>query len=79
MDAAGGSVSSRTLSVVYGEKYTLPTPTREGYLFKGWYSGGERVTSGTYKRDGNLSLTASWEFIPVVPPTLDEDASTTVQ
>lgn len=79
LDAAGGSVSSRTLSVVYGEKYTLPTPTREGYLFKGWYSGGERVTSGTYKRDGNLSLTASWEFIPVVPPTLDEDASTTVQ
>ena len=38
-DANGGSVSTTTKSVVYGNTYTdLPTPTRAGYIFKGWYS-----------------------------------------
>ena len=38
-DANGGSVSTTTKSVTYGTTYTdLPTPTRTGYTFKGWYA-----------------------------------------
>ena len=37
-NANGGSVSTTTKSVTYGQTYTdLPTPTRAGYEFKGWY------------------------------------------
>ncbi len=47
----GGSVSTGSKTVTYGETYgTLPTPTRDGYTFKGWYtaaSGGSRVKSTT--------------------------------
>ena len=46
----GGTVDSQsTKSVVYGQKYgTLPTPTREGYAFDGWYTktaGGTQITA----------------------------------
>ena len=50
-DANGGSVSTSSKTVTYGETYgTLPTPTRTGYTFSGWYtasSGGSKVTSST--------------------------------
>ena len=37
-NANGGSVSPTTKSVTYGQTYTdLPTPTRSGYSFRGWY------------------------------------------
>jgi uncharacterized repeat protein (TIGR02543 family)/prepilin-type N-terminal cleavage/methylation domain-containing protein len=37
-DANGGSVSPTTKSVTYGQTYNdLPTPTRTGYSFRGWY------------------------------------------
>ena len=51
LDANGGSVSSPSVSAVTGSTYgTLPTPTRAGYNFDGWYtssSGGSKVTSST--------------------------------
>lgn len=38
-DANGGSVGTTSKNVTYGEKYgTLPTPTRTGYTFAGWYT-----------------------------------------
>ena len=38
-NADGGSVSPATKSVTYGTTYTdLPTPTRPGYTFGGWYA-----------------------------------------
>jgi len=50
-NANGGAVASSSKSVTFKAKYgTLPTPQREGYTFKGWYtakSGGKRVTSQT--------------------------------
>ena len=37
-DANGGTVSVPSMDVTYGETYTnLPTPTKAGYAFKGWY------------------------------------------
>ena len=50
-DANGGVVTLSSLSVTYNSTYgSLPTPTRTGYTFKGWYtatSGGTQVTSTT--------------------------------
>jgi len=55
-------------NISYGSSYgELPTPTREGYIFKGWYTeenGGELVNSDTIVSiDGNHNLYAQWEKI----------------
>ena len=48
-NANGGSCSTSSKTVTYAGTYgTLPTPTRTGYTFAGWYtasSGGTRITS----------------------------------
>lgn len=59
----GSSVSSR--AVTPNETYgTLPTPTREGYTFEGWYTaaaGGSKVTSSTRVTEtNNHTLYAYW-------------------
>lgn len=62
-NANGGTVSTASKSVTYGDAYgTLPTPTRTGYTFNGWYnSNGEKVTSSTVQtNDSNVTLTAKW-------------------
>ncbi len=65
-DSNGGSPVATVLTVTYDATYgdTLPTPTREGYIFNGWYievSGGTQVTSTT-KVDisENKTLYAHW-------------------
>lgn len=52
LDGNGGNISAASIkNVTYGSKYkTLPTATRTGYTFKGWYtkpSGGSEVTEST--------------------------------
>ena len=60
-DSQGGShVSSQT--VKEGTTISLPTPTRDGYKFLGWYTeatGGNKVTSLTVTK--NVTLYAHWE------------------
>ena len=50
-DANGGTCSTASKSVTTQSTYgTLPTPTRTGYTFKGWFTasaGGTQVTSAT--------------------------------
>ena len=57
-NANGGSTSTASKTVTYDSTYgTLPTPTRTGYTFAGWYnsaSGGSQVTSST-----KVSITAT--------------------
>lgn len=61
-----------TKTISYGNKYgTLPTPTRLGYSFDGWYTGekgtGTKITSDTvYNVVGNQTLYAKW--VDDVPP-----------
>lgn len=46
---------------------TLPTPTRKGYNFLGWYtalSGGTKVSSN-YTPSGNVTLYAQWEVVKI--------------
>lgn len=50
-DANGGTCTTANKDVIYGTTYgTLPTPTRTGYTFKGWFTastGGSQVISNT--------------------------------
>ena len=67
-NANGGTPSTASKSVTYNSTYgTLPTPTRTGYAFKGWYtavSGGTKITSDTkVTTTSNQTLYAQWEQI----------------
>lgn len=60
----GGSVSPTSKEVTYDQKVgTLPTPTRTGDVFLGWFAAdGTQYTSDTvYKVAGNTTLTARWQ------------------
>ena len=65
-DGNSGDVDTTSKTVVPGETYgTLPTPTRTGYKFVGWYtakSGGDKVTeSTTVTETKDHTLYAQWE------------------
>lgn len=58
-DSAGGSPVD-AVTVRYGEFITAPAePTREGYVFVGWYLDGAVYTFGS-TADEDLTLTAVW-------------------
>lgn len=59
-EANGGTVSVPSMDVVYGQEFTLPTPTRTGYNFDGWYNGSEIVVDGVWYYETNITLTAKW-------------------
>ena len=61
----GGTVSTKSKNVTIGKTYgTLPTPTRTGYEFDGWYTqetGGTKVTATTsVGTDPPTTLYAHW-------------------
>lgn len=65
-NANGGSVTTPSKPVSYGGTYgELPTPTRAGYSFTGWYtaaSGGTQITSASeVDITDDLMLYAQWE------------------
>lgn len=68
-DAAGGSVTpSEATCEVDGTLSSLPTPSRNGYRFDGWYtSNGVRVTTDTVFQT-NTTICAQWTSISVDPP-----------
>ena len=63
-DADGGSVSPKSITVNKDEKIgTLPTPTKDGYTFVGWYtSSGAKFTSNTII-SSNGTVYAHWTEI----------------
>ncbi len=66
LDANGGSVSTRSKTVSQGSTYgTLPTPTRTGYEFEGWYNGDKKITSTSTvgATATNHTLVAKWKKI----------------
>lgn len=67
LNANGGKVSKPSVSVAKNTAYLsqLPTPTRAGYEFSGWYtakSGGTKITSVT-KATVNRTIYARWTKI----------------
>ena len=70
-NANGGTVSQSSKTVTQGETYgALPTPTRDGYAFAGWFdaaSGGTQVTASTaVNLSGSQTLYAHWMKMYVV-------------
>jgi uncharacterized repeat protein (TIGR02543 family) len=65
-DANGGSVSPSTKEIVYGQEYgTLPTPSRPGYTFVGWYTdlsySYQILSSSTYEDENDSRIYAKWQ------------------
>ena len=78
LDGNGGSVDYEAVAVLYGGFYgELPTPTRQGYTFTGWYTsptGGTQITSKSRCYSTNDSrIYAHWQqsVIPTITVTLD--------
>ncbi len=62
-NANGGSVSTTSTTTKDGKLESLPTPTRGGYDFLGWYTekdGGEKVTTDTFFTE-NSTIYAHWQ------------------
>jgi len=64
-DANGGNCTTKSKTISYGSAYgALPTPTRAGYTFNGWYttaSGGTKITSSaTFTITSAQTLYAQW-------------------
>ena len=61
LDYADGETANSLYTVTEGTKLTLPTPSRSGYTFEGWYDGSSRVSS-PYKVTKDVILTAEWDY-----------------
>ena len=63
-DGNGGKASESSRTVQYGSQYgSLPTATRTGHTFQGWYtakSGGTKVSPSTTMGAANTTLYAHW-------------------
>ena len=83
-DAQGGSVDPENLTATNGLAYgTLPTPTRTGYCFMGWWTGpsgaGARVVSSTeVTAETDHTLYAKWTVDSGISPSENGDALTSV-
>lgn len=68
LDAAGGNVSEMTKEITTGGSFTLPIPSKKGYIFKGWYDGSTKVTDSSGKSiivwssSDNVTFRAEYEL-----------------
>ena len=53
--------STASTTVTFGSSHTLPTLTRTGYSFLGWYNGTTKVESGNWSIASNVTLTPKWQ------------------
>lgn len=65
-DANGGSVSPSTKDILYGEEYgTLPTPSKPGNTFIGWYTDlsytYQILSSSIYEEGDDSRIYAKWQ------------------
>lgn len=66
-----GTTTVKTKTVYEGDKLgTLPSVSKSGYTFKGWYNDSTRYTASTViklaKGENNLTLTAKWAKVESV-------------
>ncbi len=66
LNTNGGICNTESVNAVYNQPIgDLPTPTRVGYAFVGWFTsatGGDKVTTNTvYKLTSNSTIYARWE------------------
>ncbi|MBE7016007.1 MAG: CHAP domain-containing protein [Ruminococcaceae bacterium] len=81
LDATGGNIDKHSISITYDSTYyALPTPTRKGYIFIGWYTaqdGGSLVTNDSkVTTTSNQTLYARWEkLIPYITASVSKKGS----
>lgn len=80
-DANGGKTATSKKTVVYGETYgTLPTPTRSGWQFDGWYTrkeGGTEIKSSTVVEVSGNKITLYAQWVPIYYITFDANGGQT--
>lgn len=61
-NADGGTPVPPEQTVAEGEKVKVPSqdPTKDGYVFKGWYLGEDLFSFGTTEVKGDITLVAKW-------------------
>ncbi len=64
LDTAGGSLEDKYLNqkVEHNKTLSLPTPTKDGYVFLGWYNNEELITEQTVITD-DLTIVAKYDSI----------------
>ena len=60
-NANGGNLESGSIPVTYDDNYSVSTPTRTGYIFKGWFDGNTQYSGGTWKVANDVTVVAEWE------------------
>lgn len=78
-NANGGTVSQSSKTVYYGSAFgDLPTPTRSGFSFLGWYLNDTKVTSDTIlSLAQDVTLRARWQSDWALASTMPSGADTT--
>lgn len=75
LDTNGGDLSVKALTTREdGTLASLPSPTREGYTFNGWYKDGELVTAET-AFTADAALVAEWNTVGSYTVAAEEDDS----
>ena len=89
-NANGGEVDIESQIVNFGASYTLPIPTRNGYIFIGWYNDSTLYQAGIWNTESDVVLTANWISKPFIengnqyiyfgeyPQTLKQDSVTII-
>ncbi|QMS85097.1 InlB B-repeat-containing protein [Candidatus Xianfuyuplasma coldseepsis] len=78
-NSTGGSEEAPVTDIEYGTTLALPTPTKEGYTFTGWYRGYSINATQVYNNDpvnGNWTLYARWDEIPQTVEPQNQDQTT---
>ena len=65
LDANGGECDITEYTVWSNIPYEMPTPTRKGYTFAGWYCGCQNMTKGIYPYIDNVTVKARWVTYPL--------------
>ncbi len=64
LDADGGDVLTNEISVQYDHAFSLPTPTKLGYSFQGWFDGENVINEGEkWNIASDISLKAHWTIV----------------
>ena len=79
-DANGGTVNIKTFQAIYGSAFgALPSPTRKGYTFSGWYTqktGGTKITaSTTVTQTEDITLYARWKKVTTAKASISKVSS----
>lgn len=62
----GGEGGVNTMTVTFGQPYTLPEIQRKGYYFAGWYVNGEPLKEeGVWWQNQDMALEAGWTTYPL--------------